>query len=175
MILLLTNLIQVRILTDLMWIRSRFFFKFGVTIIDFKNFTSPVFRIYDILVWIRIRILDPDSAIFVIDLQDANKKLVKKKFCLLLFECTFTSFFKEKIQIESQNCRNQSFSYYFCMMIEGSGSRAGYESGSIPLTDGSRSRRPKNMWIRWIRIRNTATISTFFSPFLETFGHIYRR
>ncbi len=35
-------------------------------------------------------------------------------------------------------------------MIEGSGS----ESGSIPLTNGSGSRRPKNMWIR-IRIRNT--------------------
>jgi hypothetical protein len=35
-------------------------------------------------------------------------------------------------------------------MIEGSG--AG--SGSIPLTSGSGSWRPKNMWIRWIR--NTA-------------------
>ncbi len=33
------------------------------------------------------------------------------------------------------------------MMIEGSG------SGSIPLTSGSGSGRPKNMWIRWIRIR----------------------
>ncbi len=35
-------------------------------------------------------------------------------------------------------------------MIEGSG------SGSIPLTTGSGSGRPKNIWIRWIRIRNTA-------------------
>jgi hypothetical protein len=46
---------------------------------------------------------------------------------------------------------NQGFSYYFCMLIEG--------SGSIPLTSGSGSGshgRPKNMWIRWIRIRNTA-------------------
>jgi hypothetical protein len=43
-------------------------------------------------------------------------------------------------------------------MTEGSGSRAGSGSGSIPLTNGSGfgSRRPKNMWIRWIRIRNTA-------------------
>jgi hypothetical protein len=32
-------------------------------------------------------------------------------------------------------------------MIEGSG------SGSIPLTNASGSRRPKNIWIRWIRIR----------------------
>jgi hypothetical protein len=44
----------------------------------------PVFRIFDILVWIRIRgamppnlDLDPDpTAIFVIDLQDASKKLI---------------------------------------------------------------------------------------------------
>ncbi len=45
-------------------------------------------------------------------------------------------------------------------MIEGSGSRAG--SGSLPLTNGSgsRSRRPKNTWIRWIRIRNTASMNT---------------
>jgi hypothetical protein len=41
-----------------------------------------------------------------------------------------------------------------------SGSGSGFGSGSIPLTNesGSRSRRPKNTWIRWIqiRIRNTA-------------------
>jgi hypothetical protein len=44
-------------------------------------------------------------------------------------------------------------------MIEGSG------SGSIPLTyrSGSGSRRPKNMWIRWIRIRNTAYDNGCFS------------
>jgi hypothetical protein len=36
------------------------------------------------------------------------------------------------------------FSYYFCMIIEGSG--AG--SGSIPLTNGSRPGRPKNIWMR---------------------------
>jgi hypothetical protein len=36
--------------------------------------------------------LDPDPAIFVRDLQNANIKF----FCLLLFEGTFTSFFKDK-------------------------------------------------------------------------------
>ncbi len=62
----------------------------------------------------------------------------------------FKSFFP-KIKCpkkKSQNSRNQGFSYFFCLMIEG--------SGSIPLTDGSGSRsgsrRPKNMRIR-IRIR----------------------
>jgi hypothetical protein len=40
---------------------------------------------------------DPDPAIFVIDLQDANKKIIflKKFFCFLLFEGIFTSFFKD--------------------------------------------------------------------------------
>jgi hypothetical protein len=40
---------------------------------------------------------DPDPAIFVIDLQDANKKLIFfQVFCLLLFRGTFPSFFKDK-------------------------------------------------------------------------------
>ncbi len=43
----------------------------------------------------------------------------KKFFCLLLFEGTFTS----------QNRRNQGFTHYFCLMIEGSGSES--------LTNGS--------------------------------------
>jgi hypothetical protein len=82
-------------------------------------------------------------------------------FCLLLFEGTFTSFFKDKKSKRATNSRNQGFSYYFCMMIEGSGSKTG--SGSIPLTSGygSGSRRPKNKWIRWIRIRNTASYPAF--------------
>ncbi len=64
-------------------------------------------------------LMDPDPSIFVIDLQDASKKLIF------------------------------NFTYYFCMMREGSGSG----SGSTPLTGESGSGRPKNMWIRWIWIR----------------------
>ncbi len=37
---------------------------------------------------------DPDPAIFFSDLQDVNKKLIKF-FCFLLFEGTFSSFFKD--------------------------------------------------------------------------------
>jgi hypothetical protein len=34
---------------------------------------------------------DPDPSVFIIDLEDANKKLIfKKVFCILLFEGTFT-------------------------------------------------------------------------------------
>jgi hypothetical protein len=42
--------------------------------------------------------MDPDPAIFVIDLQNASKKLIFKHnfFCLLLFEGTLTLFFKDK-------------------------------------------------------------------------------
>jgi hypothetical protein len=72
-------------------------------------------------------------------------------------------FSKIKSQKESQNSRNQGFSYYYCIIER---SRSG--SGSIPLTNGpvSGSWNPKNMWIRWIRIRiririhNTALKST---------------
>ncbi len=90
-------------------------------------------------------LMDPDPAIFVIDLQDASQKLIFNKiFSAYYFLKVFLHHFsKTKSQKESQNSRNQGFSYYFCMMIEGSGSG-----------------RPKNMWIRWnrirIRIRNTA-------------------
>jgi hypothetical protein len=41
---------------------------------------------------------DPDPAIFVIDLQDANQKLIF--FLILLFEGTFTSFSKIKSKKE---------------------------------------------------------------------------
>ena len=104
-----------------------------------------------------------DPAIFLIDLQDANKKLIcliKSVFCLLLFQDAWTSFSKIK---RSQSQRSHKavgikvILFYFCLVIEGSGS----ESGSIPLTNGSRSgsRRPKNTWIR-IRIRNTGIHNT---------------
>ncbi len=93
---------------------------------------------------------DPDPAIFVIDLQDANKKQIFNTIfsAYYFLKVHLHNFSKIKSQKESQNRRKQGFSYYFCMMIE----------GSIPLTSGSGSGRPKNMWIRWIRlrIRNTA-------------------
>ncbi len=42
--------------------------------------------------------------------------------------------------MKSQNMRNESFSYYICLMIEGSG------GGSVPRTNVSG--RPKNIRIR---------------------------
>ncbi len=46
----------------------------------------------------------------------------------------------------------KAFFYYFCLMIEG--------SGSVPLTNWSGSRRPKNIRIR-IRIHDTDTKAVF--------------
>jgi hypothetical protein len=67
---------------------------------------------------------DPDPAIFVIDLQDASKKTIFSAYYFL--KVHLHNFSKIKRQKESPNSMDQGFSYYFCMMIEG--------SGSIPLT-----------------------------------------
>jgi hypothetical protein len=99
---------------------------------------------------------DPDPAIFIIGLQDASKKLIFNTIfsAYYFLKVHLHHFSKIKSQKESQISRNQGFSYYFCMIIEGSG------SGSIPLTSGSGSGRPKNMWSRWIRIRNTGSLKS---------------
>ncbi len=134
---------------------------------------APVLRIHDILGWIRIRGSMPltngsgfgsgsGSWIQILLFSSLTFKMpAKNKFFNTIFSAYYFlklhlhHYSKIKSQKESQNSRNPCFSYYFCMMIEGSGSRAGSGSGSKPLTSGSgsRSRRPKNMWIRWIRIR----------------------
>jgi hypothetical protein len=106
---------------------------------------------------------DPDPSIFITDLQDANKKLFKKFFpCILLFEGTYTSFSKIKSQKYVTKQLKSRFFLLYLLMIEGSGSRAGSGSGSIPLTNGSG--RPKNNWIRWIRIRIR---NTFVIPYTQ--------
>ncbi len=82
-------------------------------------------------------LMDPDPAIFVIDLQDDSKKLI--------FNTIFSAYYFLQVHLHHFS-RNQGFSYYFCMMTEGSG-------------------RPKNMWIR-IRIRNTDHMQCCGSGFL---------
>jgi hypothetical protein len=66
----------------------------------------------------------------------AKKLIFNKIFSAYYFlKVHLYHFSKIKSQKESQNGRNQGFSYYFCMMIEG----AGAGSGSIPPTSGSGS------------------------------------
>ncbi len=98
---------------------------------------------------------DPDPAIFVSDLQEANKKLSFLAYYFLKVHLHHFSMIKSHKEVTKQYGRNQRFSYYFCLMIEGG---SGY--GSVSLTNGSGcgSGRPKNIWILRIRIRNTDCI-----------------
>ncbi len=115
-----------------------------------------MFRILDILVS-KIRILgslpltngsgssdlylwltDTEPALLVITLQDANKKIIFSQaffllITILLFEGTLTSLFTDKMPCRSHKIvKIKGFSYYFCLTMGGSG----FESGSVPLTNG---------------------------------------
>jgi hypothetical protein len=101
-----------------------------------------VLRIHDILVWIRIRIrirrsmpLTNGSGSFYF--HHWPSRCQQKKFSFLLFEGTFTSFFKDKKSKRS----HKTVKIKVFLRIHTSGS-------------GSGAKRFKNMWIR-IRIRNT--------------------
>ncbi len=57
--------------------------------------------------------VDPESSIFIIDLQDPNKKLLKKKVFL---DITFWRYFyiifqRLKVKKKSQKSKDQGFSY----------------------------------------------------------------
>ncbi len=105
----------------------------------------------DPCLWLKDPDADPDPAIFVIDLQGAKKKLIfLKKFSAYYFLKVHLHNFSKIISLKEVTKTvgiKGFFSYYYFLMIEG--------TGSIPLTSGSGSVRPKNMWIRWIRILNT--------------------
>jgi hypothetical protein len=55
---------------------------------------------------------DPDPSIFVLDLHDANKKLILKNkfFCLLLFEGTFTL-------LKSKEVTKQKEAWFFLLFF----------------------------------------------------------
>ncbi len=106
----------------------------------FRSLTA-VLRIHDIFVWIRIRGSMPliNGSWFGFESGSCHfshwpsrrqpKTNLKKFFCLLLSKLHSHHFSKIKSKKKSQNSRNQGFSSYFCLIIEG--------SGSVPLTNGS--------------------------------------
>jgi hypothetical protein len=59
---------------------------------------------------------DPDPAVFVSDLQDVNKKKLFQVFCLLLFEASFTSFFKEKSHKEVTKQQESRFIFFLLFL-----------------------------------------------------------
>jgi hypothetical protein len=144
--------------------------------VDQNNIGLPaVLRIHDILGWIRIRIRGSmplingsGSESWILLFSPSTFNTIFSAYYFL--KVRLHHFLKIKSQKESPNSRNQGFSYYFCMMIEGSGSGSRAGSGSIPLTSGSGSGRPKNMWIRWIRIRtrNTGSQSNWLCEYFFT-------
>jgi hypothetical protein len=85
--------------------------------------------------------MDPDPAIFISDFQDANKNSFFFSFSAYYFlKVLLHHFSKIKVKKKSQNRRNQGFSYYVCLMIEGSpgsGSRRPKTCGSGQLGSGS--------------------------------------
>jgi hypothetical protein len=84
---------------------------------------------------------------------------VKKTFFAYYFlEVHLHHFSKIKSNKKSQNSRNQGFSYYFCLMKEG--------SGSVPLTNGAGSGRPKIIRIP-DRIHNTS-VKFYFANFIAS-------
>ncbi len=112
-----------------------------------------VLRIHEILEQIRIRgsitLTNGTGSCYFRQWPSRSQQKINffpKLFCLLLLKVQLHHFSKIKSHKQSQNSRNQGFSYYFWLMIEGSGSES--------LTDRSGSGRPKNIWI--LRIRSTA-------------------
>jgi hypothetical protein len=61
--------------------------------------------------------MDPDPAIFVIDLQDV--------YYFLKVHLHYFSKIKSLKEVTKQYGRSQGFTYYFCLMIEGSASGSG--------------------------------------------------
>jgi hypothetical protein len=78
---------------------------------------------------------DPDPAIFVIDLQDANKKLILKRF---------SAYYFLKVR------------WYIYIIFQDKKFKRSHKTVGIKIFltgSESGSRRPRNIWIRWIRIR----------------------
>ncbi len=134
---------------------------------------QSVLRIHDIFVWIWIRIriwirgsmpLTHGSGSCYFrhwPSRRQQKTIFLTVFLLITFwrypGYIYIIFHRQKVKKKSQSRSNQGFTYFFYLVIEG--------SGSVSLTNGSRSgsRRAKNIRIRRIRIRNTGDNDYIFS------------
>jgi hypothetical protein len=85
---------------------------------------------------------DLDPAIFVTFKTSTKNYFKKKFFCVLLFEGTIASFFKDK---KAYRSHTQSESMFFLLFLV----------DDRLMANGSGSGRPNNIWILRIRIRYT--------------------
>ncbi len=140
-----------------------------------------VFRIYDILVWIRSRGSMPltngsgfgsGSCYFrhLPSKREQKSKLIKKVFLVITFWRYIYVHHFSKIKSKkkkSQNSKNQDFSFYFCLMIEGSGSGTQFAWNRVQLhCPGGFRIRLKLLWkvsdshctplCRWFRFAQLA-------------------
>ncbi len=102
-------------------------------------------RIHEILIRIRRSILltnGSGSAIFVSDLQDVKKNLLHNF---------------SKIKSHKEVTKQKELKFFLLFLLDDTVERYGSVSGSVSLTTGSGSGRPKNIWILriQIQIRNT--------------------
>jgi hypothetical protein len=123
-------------------------------VIEHAHICQPVLRIHHILGRIRIRgSMPPTDGCRILLFSPLTFKMATKNYLILLM--TFLSYIyiifqRLKVKKKSLNSRNQGFAYYFCLMIEGS---------------GSGSRRPKSIRIRWLGIRNTVANHPYYFIF----------
>jgi hypothetical protein len=81
------------------------------------------------------RFLDPDSGFFPSRIRIPDPGVRKpldpgSGSATMLYECTFTSTFKDKSQKEIKLVEIQVFLHFFCLLMEGSESRCRSRSGS---------------------------------------------
>jgi hypothetical protein len=119
-------------------------------------YLEAVFRICDILVWIRISRSVPSDywiRLRIVLLSSVTFKRPTEQiifflvFLLVIFwRYIYIILQRLKVMKKSQKSKNKVFFYYFWLTMEGSG--AGSGSGSVPLISRSGSGRPKPNWSR---------------------------
>jgi hypothetical protein len=100
-------------------------------------------------------LMDPDPAIFVIDLQDANKKTTVGFSDFYFLQVHLHHFSKIKSRKSNKTAGIKVFLFFFLLDDRSIQFRIHTSNGSA-----SRSRRPKNIRIWRIRIRNTSEYYT---------------
>ncbi len=109
-------------------------------------------------------LIDPDAdpSIFIIDLQDANKKLFKKVFLHISFEGTFTSFCKDKKSKRSH--KTVKVKVFLIFLLNNIRIRIWIHTSDLWIR--IQIQEAQNMWIRiriWIRNTGSEKVACQYS------------